>query len=437
MITDDTDPFNLGKNKTRLSTPLTREALYQLVWFEPMLKVAVRCGVSSSYMARVCTLLNVPRPPRGYWAQLAVGRTLPIPPLPHARPGDELVWARDGQQVETKRPLPSPPSKITRRRRKMSIFRPDQHPLLNGAKELFEAGRLSRKVGYLKPNKRLLIDLIVSKAGLDKALSFANELFLDLDNKGYGVAIAPNGADFRRAEVDEHEIPRKNRGYGGENLWFPYRSTIVYLGTVAISLTIIEMSEEIKVRYVKGKYIPEKDYVPPKLRRGEYDRSWTTNQDFPTGRLCLQAYSPYWRANWVKRWQETKARDLNRQIKEIVKELEKASETIARLVEEGERQAEIERQKWEVQREQWRREEAERLTAKALKESREELLQIIEAWGEATRIDNFFKDAEKRAASLSDDQKLKMLERLRLAREMIGSVDALDHFLAWRSPAER
>jgi len=42
--------------------PITREALYDLVWAEPMLKVAARFGVSSSYMARVCTALNVPRP---------------------------------------------------------------------------------------------------------------------------------------------------------------------------------------------------------------------------------------------------------------------------------------------------------------------------------------------------------------------------------------
>jgi hypothetical protein len=33
---------------------LTREALFKLVWSEPMLKVAARFGVSSSYMARVC-----------------------------------------------------------------------------------------------------------------------------------------------------------------------------------------------------------------------------------------------------------------------------------------------------------------------------------------------------------------------------------------------
>jgi hypothetical protein len=45
-----------------------------MVWSEPMLRVAARFGVSSSHMARVCTLLNVPRPERGYWAKLAVGK---------------------------------------------------------------------------------------------------------------------------------------------------------------------------------------------------------------------------------------------------------------------------------------------------------------------------------------------------------------------------
>lgn len=97
----------------------------------------------------------------------------------------------------------------------------------------------------------------------------------------------------------------------------------------------------------------------------------------------------------------------------------------------------IERQKCEVQRQKWRKEKADIKVAKARKESREQLLKIIEAWGEATRIDNCFQDAEKRAAGLSDDQELKMPERLGLARQTIGSVDSLDYFLAWRSPAEQ
>ena len=110
---------------------------------------------------------------------------------------------------------------------------------------------------------------------------------------------------------------------------------------------------------------------------------------------------------------------------------------IARLVEEGERQAEIERQRWETQQEQWRKEEADRRAAKALKESREELLQIINGWAESNRIEQFFQDAERRATNLSDNERLKVLERLKRARGLVGSVDALDHFMSWRSPDER
>jgi hypothetical protein len=38
---------------------------------------------------------------------------------------------------------------------------------------------------------------------------------------------------------------------------------VAYIGTVPIGLTIIEMSEEVEARYIKGKYTREADYVPP------------------------------------------------------------------------------------------------------------------------------------------------------------------------------
>jgi hypothetical protein len=69
---------------------ISREELYQLVWAEPMLQVAAQFGVSSSYMARVCTAMNVPRPERGYWAKLTFGQPIPRPGLPDAQPGDQL-----------------------------------------------------------------------------------------------------------------------------------------------------------------------------------------------------------------------------------------------------------------------------------------------------------------------------------------------------------
>jgi hypothetical protein len=73
-----------------------RAKLYVEVWAEPMTTVAKRYDVSSSFLARVCERLNVPRPRRGYWAQRAVGVDLEQPPLLDAEPGAELEWVRDG-----------------------------------------------------------------------------------------------------------------------------------------------------------------------------------------------------------------------------------------------------------------------------------------------------------------------------------------------------
>lgn len=87
--------------------------------------------------------------------------------------------------------------------------------------------------------------------------------------------------------------------------------------------------------------------------------------------------------------------------------------------------------------EQWRRDEAERRAAKATKDSKEELLEIIERWAAAKRLEEFFADAEQRAESLPADQLEPALERLRRARGLIGSTDALQRFLSWRTPEER
>lgn len=425
---------DISSGNVAVKMPLERVALYELVWSEPMLKVAARFGVSSSYMARVCTLLNVPRPERGYWAKLAAGKTQKKPPLPDARPGDHLIWSRDGDSVRVPRLLPKPSARA-KRKPSTPALRLDRHPVLNGAKALFEAGRLSYEGNYLKPAKRLLIDLTVSKTGLDKALSFANQLFLSLEKYGYRVVIAPNGEHFRREEIDEREKHSKTPRYN--NLWSPGRETVVYIGTVAIGLSIIEMSEEVEFRNVNGKYVRVDEYVPPKNRRYVLDHSWTTKKNIPTGRLCLQTYSPYPRAKWVNQWRETKERDLTSQIKAIVKALEQAAVEIASLVEEGERQAKLEHQQWMAQQEIWRREETERNAAKALKESKEDLNRIIDRWAESNRIEQFFADAEHKATALSEDKRNRLIERLRRARELIGSVDALDHFIAWKAPDER
>jgi hypothetical protein len=429
MSDKQVEPETPGVLDPNVDAGLTREALYELVWSEPMLKVAARFGVSSSYMARICTLLYVPRPERGYWAKLAVGKAPKQPALPDPRPGDPLEWSRDGTPPKRARPLPKPPGKKRRKRHKTRTPLPDRHPLTADAKPLFEAGRLSYSAGYLKPAKRLLVDLAVTKTGLDKALSFANHLFLALETRGHRVLIAPNTERFRRAKVDEREIPEKHHHYN--NLWSPQRCTIVYIGTVAIGLTIIELSENVESRYVNGEYVRLSD-VPKRRDRYVADRGWTSTHDFPTGRLCLQAYSPYPLAQWTQQWRETKKRDLSTRIPAIVRELVKATVDIARLVEEGEHKAELERQRWAAQMEQWEREEAERRTAEALKDSKEELLEIIEMWATSKRLEEFYK-----LKYLAEGERTRSMERLRRARELIGSTDALERFQSWKAPEER
>lgn len=87
--------------------------------------------------------------------------------------------------------------------------------------------------------------------------------------------------------------------------------------------------------------------------------------------------------------------------------------------------------------EQWEREEAERRTAKALKESKEELLGIIEMWAASKRLEEFFADAEHKMKNLAEGERTHSMERLRRARKLIGSTDALERFQSWKAPEDR
>jgi hypothetical protein len=124
-------------------------------------------------------------------------------------------------------------------------------------------------------------------------------------------------------------------------------------------------------------------------------------------------------------------------VPDVVTDLEAAAVTIVRLVEEGERRAAEEQRRWEEQPERWRREEAERRRLQNIKASREELAAIIDAWQTATGVERFFADAERRAESLDPDQRAALMDRLRRARELLGGVDALQHFSTWKAPEEQ
>ncbi len=399
-----------------------------------MTKVAEQFEVSGSYMARVCVALNVPRPERGYWAKLAVGKAPTPDPMPEARPGDQLFWTRGGELLPPPRPE-YPPRRTNLAR--AHIPKERIHPLIHGAKELFEAGRPVEDGAYLKPYKKLLVDVTTSNACLDKTLGFANDLFNALESAGHRVVMAPSSEKLRGYTIDEREDRAKARGYHHSNLWSPYRPTVVYIGAVAIGVAVIEMSEEVLLRYVRGNYIRDSDYVPPKQSRHFVDHTWTTTRDMPCGRLRLVTYSPYWRVPLSTDWQETRKTSLASALKSIVKTIEASAAELVTKLEEADRKAEIAHLEYLAAEEKRRKEEDRRRAEQSVRDSKEHLGQIIHQWSSVLSIERFLTGVEERAALLTGDERVQVLQRLQLAREFLGTQDPLDFFMSWKTPVER
>lgn len=59
-----------------------RETVYGQVWAHPVQEVAKRYGISGVRLGKVCRALNIPVPPRGYWAHMRSGAAVRKPGLP-------------------------------------------------------------------------------------------------------------------------------------------------------------------------------------------------------------------------------------------------------------------------------------------------------------------------------------------------------------------
>ena len=423
---------------------ITRERLFEEVWAEPMTTVAARYKVSSSFLGRICERLKVPRPGRGHWAQVAVGKADAKPALPPPRPGDELEWARDREARRLPAalpvpldhdPLPTASSSAPRRR--------GEHALLLGARADFQKTRGGSSFWneYPRPTKHNLADIVVSAEGLDRGLSLANKLYLALESRGFNVTLAARPQQWRRPEVDPCES--KAHPNHTPRCWSPARPTLCYVGSVAIGLTIYELSEAALSERVDGKTIRISEAAAKRKRSGRSYYS-ESKDDFPTGRFALRTYSPYPDTTWTREWREAKTGQLGSQLDDISKSLHAASSEIAGQAKEAHERAEVRRKQWEEQQRQWEREKAERLgkeaealQAKLRKDSHDQLVGIIGGWALARDMETFFTQARENTRNLTPNERAAIEARLEQARLMFGGTEPLDHFKAWLAPDER
>lgn len=237
-----------------------------------------------------------------------------------------------------------------------------------------------------------------------------------------------------------HEFDERENGKGSHfhypSLWSPGRSTVVYVEDVAIGITIFEVTEEVEVRREGDKYVRVVDQPTAKRSRQHYVRAWTHTEYMPSGRFCIQAYSPYRNTEWALQWREAKPGELIFRLSNIERTLRQAATTIAQLADAAKKKAELERQRWHEECERWRVEEMKRRQALAITESTAELKATIQAWGEARLTASFLDEIEKSIVDLDDHTRNEVSARLIQARQLLGETSPLRLFMAWRPPEE-
>jgi hypothetical protein len=260
-----------------------------------------------------------------------------------------------------------------------------RHSLVVGVRESFEASRVRayNDDHYLKPPKRNIVDVMVSKDTLVRALDAASSLFLALEDRGNVVVFAPADTNYTRDELEHREGAKDTRAENYHGGWRgPARPTLVFIDAVAIGLTVFEVAEEWQMLYDRA----TQDYVrlprdpktglPRAFRPGE----WGTKQWMPSGRLAVHAYSPERRVRWEQYWRESVAGDLPKMLDRIVTDLEKAVPVLMKLRQAADREAEEARKKWEAERREAARQEAERRRVEEERRRREELRQQVANW---------------------------------------------------------
>lgn len=96
----------MSDTEAKKPATLSREELYALVWATPISRLSAQYGLSGNGLAKICRRLDVPYPPRGYWARKAAEKKVIQSPLPTARPGTRT-------QVKITPSLPpSPPPQV-------------------------------------------------------------------------------------------------------------------------------------------------------------------------------------------------------------------------------------------------------------------------------------------------------------------------------------
>ena len=368
-----------GANKQRL---LSRRELYDLVWTAPVVAIAKRFGLSDGGLGKLCKRHNIPVPPRGYWARIRQGQTMPRPPLPD-HPELDGIAIRSGSEQHDE-PTPSEPLEIEFERRPENRVVAQNtggftHPLVvKTSKALADSAVDQRGIHFPPPHA---LSVRVSEAARPRALRTMDALIAALEARGHKVSVLSEKRELHGYYPDPRiEITSK---------------TLVTILGETIEFGIEERATQV----AKGKGIDlrGKKVVSPRSFQHDY---------IPTGQLSLEIRT--WTSGVKRTWTEAERRPdlpLNDFIEGLVRTALWMRDE--RIEAERQRQAELDA----VQR---REEERQRLVAEA---NRVDLAhRQLRALDESRRVSRF----------------VRLIRRQATRQEMSPSADSeLGRWLAW------
>jgi len=190
---------------------VTREALYEEVWADPMITVSTRYGLSDVGLAKICRNLAIPLPSRGYWAKLKAGRIMKKAPLPKLkgdwevlapikRLSDEMITVKVEGRVKAK----ARAKEIKEQETPVVTELVDPHRLVRQASKRLKARDCPQDEKGIRSDPATVLDLEVTKGSVDRALLLADQLIKALESQGASVDIGSGGKTL--IKVNETEV---------------------------------------------------------------------------------------------------------------------------------------------------------------------------------------------------------------------------------------
>jgi hypothetical protein len=358
------------------ATTITRRKLYELVWSEPIMRLAKRYGLSDVGMAKLCTRCAIPRPPRGYWAKKQFGKATRWTPLPNPDDDFEITMTipteseHTSQDVRQANERQATKEKQTELKIEVAETLRGAHGLVSLANQQYQEST-KRDNGLLERPDECALTLDVSKDSLRRALLMMDALLKSLEKRGYGVAAGPT--------VTIEETP--------------------------VAFSISELVEKIREQPddhdLDGRY--------------EFGHSRFNRRTVPSGRLVLQinVADAHWARGGQQTWRDGKTKRVEDRLNSfVVGLLEVAARKKQHEIEEAERERQRQEDYRRRQLEAQRRAEI-REQQKAERVRVEGLLQEAGQWRRSRDLRDYIEAAEHRHLTV------------------VGTIDPDSEFAAW------